>query len=76
MNLQCGPRPYYLSWNSFHFSSDSIIASFRYTKYRGMLNEVAKAVPDYRAYVENYLHRAYTIGGLECVSKSINPSES
>jgi len=64
MNLQCGSRPYYLSWNSFHFSSDSIIASFRYTKYRGMLNEVAKAVPDYRAYVENYLHRAYTIGGM------------
>ena len=29
-----------------------------------MLNEVAKAVPDYRAYVENYLHRAYTIGGM------------
>ena len=78
MELQCGAGPYYLTWKDFRFGSDSIIVSFRYEKYRYMLDSVKKAVPDYRAFVENYLHRAYTIGGMMIFPKhagSINQAK-
>ncbi len=64
MELQCGTGSNYLTWMDFRFGSDSIIVSFRYEKYRHMLDAVKKVVPDYRAFVEDYLHRAYTIGGM------------
>lgn len=64
MELQCGTGANYLMWNDFRFGSDSIFASFRYNKYRYMLDEVQKAVSDYRSFVENYLHKSYTIGGM------------
>ena len=53
----------YLWWKNFCFGSDSITASFRYTRYRKTLDQVAVCLPDYRAFVENYIHRLYTIGG-------------
>lgn len=64
MELQRGIGPNYLTWKGFRFGSDSIIVSFRYEKYRHMLDEVKKAVPDYKAFVEDYLHKSYTIGGM------------
>lgn len=64
MDLQPGPSPYYLSWGDFHVSSDSILTGFRYLKCRNLLNEVANTMPDYREFVENYIHRSYTIGGM------------
>lgn len=78
MALKKGTGPNYLTWKDFRFGSDSIIVSFRYEKYRYMLNEVEKAVPDYKAFVEDFLHRAYTIGGMMIFPKhtgSINQAK-
>ena len=78
MNLQRGAGPNYLTWNDFRFGSDSIIVSFRYEKYRYMLDKIQKAVPDYKAFVEEYLHKAYTIGGMMIFPKhpgSINQAK-
>ena len=78
IELQRGTGPYYLTWKDFRFGSDSIIVSFRYEKYRYMLDQVKNAVPDYRSFVEDYLHRAYTIGGMMIFPKhagSINQAK-
>ena len=64
MLLERGSGPYYLTWKVFRFGSDSILVSFRYEKYRDMMEKVEKTVPDYRAFVEDYIHRFYTIGGM------------
>ena len=64
MDLHCGYGANYLTWKDFRFGSDSIIVSFRYQKNRALIENVAKAIPDYRAFVEDYMHRAYTIGGM------------
>ncbi len=50
--------------NDFRFGSDSITASFRYKRYSFMLEQVQQVVPDYRTFVENYLRKMYTIGGM------------
>lgn len=63
MDLSLGKGYDYLTWKDFRFGSDSILASFRYIKYRSMLQEVAKVVPDYQAFIENFLRKSYTIGG-------------
>ena len=64
MDLCCGTGPHYLTWKDFRFGSDSIIVSFRYQKNRELIESVAKALPDYRAFVEEYVHKSYTIGGM------------
>lgn len=53
----------YLNWKDMRFASDSIIASFRYKNNRRFLEKVARFLPDYKKYMENYIHKAYTIGG-------------
>ena len=63
MNLKCGSGSYYLTWENFRFASDTLIVDFRYWRYREMLEQVRQRVPDYRAFVEDYVHRGYTIGG-------------
>lgn len=63
MELALGKGSDYLTWKNFCFGSDSIIVSFRYKKYRKIIEEVANIVPDYRGYIENYLRKANTIGG-------------
>lgn len=63
MELSFGPNNEYLTWGGFSFGSDSIIVSFRYEKYRFMLDKVAEQLPDYHQFVEDYLHKSYTIGG-------------
>ena len=52
-----------LEWGKFRFGSDSIIVSFRYQKQRKLLEEVAGSMDNYREFVEDFLHRTYTIGG-------------
>lgn len=54
----------YLRSRDMRFGSDSITASFRYRDCREMLGAVARLLPDYRSLVENFLHRAYTVGGM------------
>lgn len=63
MVLTKGCVTQYLTWNRFRFGSDSIVTSFRYRKYRYMLEEVAKSVPDWHQYLECYMQKSYTIGG-------------
>lgn len=63
MHLAKGKSSDYLTWKSFRFGSDSMLASFRYTRYRKMLEEVSKVLPDYQDFIENFIHRIYTIGG-------------
>ena len=78
MALQRGTGPNYLTWKNFRFGSDSIIVSFRYEKYRYMLDEVQKVVSNYKSFVEDYLHRSYTIGGMMIFPKhagSINQAK-
>lgn len=52
-----------LLWNGSRYSSDSIIVSFRYRKYRSMIEQIMDMLPDYKSFFENYLRKAYTIGG-------------
>lgn len=63
MNLEIGKGRNYLQWKNFCFGSDSIIASFRYKRYRNMIENVSKLLPNYQYYMEDYLHKSYTIGG-------------
>lgn len=63
MELSCGHGAEYLTWNGFRFGSDSITASFRYHCCKDLLKQVEKELPDYKAFMEQYLRKAYTIGG-------------
>ena len=63
MDLQIGSGANYLSWKDFRFGSDSIIVSFRYNRYRKMIEQVANSLPNYHDYMENYIHKSYTLGG-------------
>ena len=64
LDLTAGTGKNYLTGNDFRFGSDSITASFRYKRYSFMLEQVQQVVPDYRTFVENYLRKMYTIGGM------------
>ena len=64
MDLKIGSGPNYLTWNDFRFGSDSMIVSFRYRKNRALLEQVSNSMSDYKAFVEDYVHRSYTIGGM------------
>ena len=63
MELKKGAGPYYLTWKDFRFGSDAIIVSFRYQKYRYMMEQVAQRVGDFQGYFEGLIRKAYTIGG-------------
>ncbi len=63
LQLTKGYGAKYLTWKNFRFGSDSILASFRYVRYRKMLEEVSLALPDYKGFIEDFLRRVYTIGG-------------
>ena len=64
MDLREGRGSDYLTWKDFRFGSDSIIVSFRYKKYRYMIDQVMQEVDDYKRFYEDYTRRAYTIGGM------------
>lgn len=77
MQLEVGPGNNYLTWNDFRFGSDSITASFRYHRYKAMINQLVQVIPDYCSYVENYIRKCYTIGGTIIFPKhrgGINPA--
>ena len=61
----------YLSWRNMYFGSDSILVSFRYWDYREMIDAVVRHLPDYRMFMEDFLHRAYTIGGMIIFPKHV-----
>ncbi|WP_026765825.1 DUF6994 family protein [Selenomonas ruminantium] len=62
----------YLSWRNLYFGSDSILASFRYRDNRKTIEAVIKHLPDYKAFMEDFLHKAYTIGGTIIFPKHRN----
>ena len=64
LDLKKGYGKNYLTWGNFRFGSDSIIVSFRYENNKKMIYEVMKAVPNYKDFIENYVKKAYTIGGF------------
>lgn len=64
MRLENAPtRNDYLLWNGHRFGSDSITASFRYKRNRELIEQVAESMDDYRGFMEDFIHRCYTIGG-------------
>lgn len=63
MELSASKGTDYLVWKEYRFGSDSIAASFRYKKYKSMLQKIEQALPDYKGFVEDFLRQAYTIGG-------------
>ncbi|MBE5940311.1 MAG: hypothetical protein E7266_07925 [Lachnospiraceae bacterium] len=64
MKLSAGRGYNYLTWKDFRFGSDSITASFRYNKYRVLLQRVEAVLPNYKLFMENFLKKSYTIGGM------------
>lgn len=67
-----------LEWEDFTFTSDSIAVSHRYGKMNDILKQFEKVVPNYHAYMENFIHKAYTIGGMmiwPCRRGSINQAK-
>ncbi len=63
LDLKVGYGSNYLTWKNFRFGSDSITASFRYIRYRYMIEQVAQVVPNYINFMEDYIRKSYTIGG-------------
>ena len=53
----------YLLWQGRRFGSDSITASFRYKRNRDIIEQVIASMDDYRGFMEDFIHRCYTIGG-------------
>lgn len=74
MTLELGRGSKYLTWKDFRFGSDSILASFRYKKYRYQLEKVSNHLSNYKNFIEDFLHKSYTIGGMMIFPKenSIN----
>ena len=63
MFLTSGTGANYLTWDDFRFGSDSITASFRYIRYRHMLEQVSMTLPGYKSFIESFIRKTYTIGG-------------
>ena len=72
LELSQGIGPTYLSWRDMRFGSDSILASFRYRDNRGVIDAVMQQVPNYKVFMEDFLHKAYTIGGMIIFPKHPN----
>jgi hypothetical protein len=64
MDLKIGSGLNYLTWKNFRFGSDSIIVTFRYKKYRYMIEQVKDRVENYKKYYEYLIRKSYTIGGM------------
>ena len=72
LDLRACKAPDYLTWRDFRFGSDSIIVSFRHNKCRGLINAVKDALPDYQQFMEDFVHKTYTIGGAIIFPKHVN----
>lgn len=67
-----------LRWKDYIFTSDSISVGHRYVRMTKILEDFKKVEPDYKAYVENFVRKSYTIGGMmiwPCREKSINQTK-
>lgn len=71
------PNPFSrgLRWKDYVFTSDSISVGHRYLRMEKILYLFKQTVPDYNAYMENFIRKSYTIGGMmiwPCRQNSIN----
>ncbi|MBR7163081.1 MAG: hypothetical protein IKD35_03810 [Clostridia bacterium] len=64
LNLKFGTATQYLTWNEFRFGSDSIATSFRNKRNESLIKKVISAVPNYKEFIESYVRKTYTIGGV------------
>lgn len=67
-----------LEWKGMVLTSDSIAVSHRYYKMGNIIERLKDTVQDYHAYIENFMHKAYTIGGMmiwPCRRGSINQTK-
>ncbi|MBR7153336.1 MAG: hypothetical protein IKD00_06315 [Candidatus Methanomethylophilaceae archaeon] len=55
---------HYLLWNQNRFGSDSITNSFRYSSMQPIISEYRKEFEDHGQFMEDYMRRMYTIGGM------------
>lgn len=63
IDLTSGKGSNYLTWKNFRFGSDSILASFRYVRYREIVENVSKSISNYQDFIESFIRKTYTIGG-------------
>ena len=49
--------------NGIRFGNDSIATSFRSSRYANLIGAVASEIDDFKSYIENYVHKSYTLGG-------------
>lgn len=64
IELTKGNSRNYLTWKNFRFSSDSIIVTLRYKKYRQIITEFMNINPNYKEFYEDIIIKSYTIGGM------------
>lgn len=62
--LEDGRSRYYLKYQNIYFSSDSILASFRYWDNKDFILKVAAEVDDFHSLMEDFINRSYTMGGM------------
>lgn len=72
MNLETGYGSRYLTWEDMRFGSDSIIASFRYDRCRTLITELKEQLSDYYKFIEGFIHKTYTMGGMVILPKHRN----
>lgn len=64
LNKESDSSGLFLSWDGMRFSSDSILTTFRYRKYREIIDEIKSIIPNYKEFYEELIRRFYTIGGM------------
>lgn len=72
MELKEGTGGDYLSWKDFRFGSDSILVTFRYKRYRHIIEQLEERLENYKTFAEEAVHRMYTIGGMIIFPKRRN----
>ena len=53
----------YLKWKDFEFASDAMINGMFYTRAKKSVPELKRLLGDYDAFVEDFEHKTWTIGG-------------
>ncbi len=53
-----------LLWKDFVLSSDSLINGFRWPTMKSLIDELKVELPNYQQFQEEYIRKAYTIGGM------------
>ena len=60
----CPKMTDYLEWKGHRFGSDSLTNSFRYSRMQYIIDQYRLEFDDYRSFMESYIRKGYTIGGM------------